>query len=162
MPHDIADFHLPRPTSPPGRPMWLLVSTRTHRCVTDHLCPRRHVDGAANTTAIADYKVAVTTALTNVTTVSTRTAPRRASRCTRNYRAELGQRHRLRCDGVPSQTSTSNAPLYVAALTGLSWNPSAPAAVVGQAMSVQFSAAGSTSRSCPGPTGQRLALRLVC
>jgi Bacterial Ig-like domain (group 3)/Putative Ig domain/Galactose oxidase, central domain/Fibronectin type III domain/Kelch motif len=102
----------------------------------------------ANAAAVADYKVTVTAALTNTSTVydtgSTATTFSLPLGITGQNWVNVTA---YDANGGPSQTSTSNAPLYVGALTSLSWTPSSPSAVVGQPWSVQLSALYSPSFS---------------
>jgi hypothetical protein len=55
--------------------------------------------------------------------------------------------------GNPSQISTSNAELYLAALGGLSWSFSSPTAIVGQPINIQFSGGYNTYAIASGPAG---------
>ena len=94
----------------------------------------------ANATGIAGYKVSVTAAATNTTTVyDTQSAAT-------SFDLPLGITGQnwvnvtaYDANGNPSETSISNAPMYVAALTSLSWSYGSSTLVVGQAMSVQYS-----------------------
>jgi len=108
----------------------------------------------ANAANVADYKVTVTNATTQVATVydthGTATSYALPAGITGQNWVNVTA---YDAKGNPSQTSTSNAPLYLAALSNVSWALSSPTFVVGKPFSVQFTSSWATYAIVSGPTG---------
>jgi hypothetical protein len=107
----------------------------------------------ADATNVADYKVTVTNASTQAATVydtqSTATSFALPAGITGQNWVNVTA---YDANGNPSQTSTRNAPLYLAALGSRSWTFSTPTVVVGQPLSVQFGG-GASYAIVSGPAG---------
>jgi len=108
----------------------------------------------ADSTNVADYAVVVTNLNTGVTTTydthSTATSFALQAGITGQNTVNVVA---YDANSNPSQTSTSNAELYLLALGSVSWSFSTPNVVAGQAFSVQFTGSYVTYGIASGPAG---------
>jgi hypothetical protein len=111
-------------------------------------------DAPTDSTNVAGYRVLVTNLNTGVTT----TYDTQSTATSFSLPAGITGQNSVNvvaydANGNPSQTSTSNAQLYLVALGTVSWSIGSANVIAGQALSVQFSGSYVTYGIASGPSG---------